>query len=166
MKVKKDSFSWKQRLIVLALMIVTVSFVFTGVYLALDEPDYEDHCFDKRAIPIVIQSFEECEEYGGEWVDNAYCDLYSECSSAYETANSEFRFKVFISSFIIGALILVSAIFIPIPIISLSMMSSGIVTLLISVVGYWEEMGEWFRFLILGVTLVALIYIAVKKFSK
>jgi hypothetical protein len=165
MEHKKSGFNWKQKLLVIALMIVTVAFVFTGIYLVFDEANYEDYCHDKRAIPLELNTADQCKSFGGEWVENAYCDLYSECSSAYESERSEFRFKVFVSAFITGSAILLSAIFIPIPIVSAAMMGSGIVTLLISVLGYWEDLGEIWRLVVLGVTLVALIWIAVKKFS-
>ena len=146
---------------ILALIIVTVSFVFTGVYLAFDEPDY-DSCYDKRAVPVQIETAEDCASYNGTW-QGEYCDLYSACEAALEPQEDQFRFRVFISSFVIGAAILLGAIFLPIPILSASMMGSGIVTLLISVLGYWEKLGEIWRFVILGITLVALIWITVKK---
>ncbi len=161
----KNTFTWKQKLIVIALMIVTVAFVFTGIYLVFDSPTYDD-CYDKRAVPLEIDNLELCSEYNGTWTENSYCDLYSECSSAYDAEYSVFRSRVFVSSFIIGAIVLMSAIFISIPILSAAMMGSGIVILLISLMQYWEKLGEIYRFVILGVTLVALIWIAVKKFSK
>ena len=160
---KSASFNWKQKFMAIALMIVTVAFVFTGIYMVFDGPSYEDHCYDKRAIPIEINSLEECDTYGGSWVEGSYCDMYSECSEAYDTESSKFRFNVFLTSFLIGAAILLSAIFIPIPIISAGMMSSGIVILLISLLQYWEKLGEVYRFVILGLLLAALIWIAVKK---
>ncbi|MBT4604303.1 hypothetical protein HOC01_01570 [archaeon] len=168
MSKKKDSskFNWKQKLIILALVIITVAFVFTGIYLVFDSPSYENHCFDKRAVPMEITTEEECTLYEGTWEADSYCDMYSECSAAYETQNSQFRFQVFITSFIIGAIVLISAIFIPIPILSASMMGSGIFILIISLLQYWEDLGEIYRFLILGITLVVLIYIAIKKFNK
>ena len=147
---------------IIALIIVTVSFIFTGINLIFEEADYES-CYDKRAIPLQIESAEKCSEYNGTWMQNNYCDFYSECHSKLDIKQDKYRFQVFLSSLIVGIILLISALFIAQAIISTSMMGSGIVTLLIGTLGYWDKLGEVWRFIILGISLAILIWITIKK---
>ena len=56
---KSHSMDWKQKLLALAIAIVTVSFIFTAIYMIYERPSYDDFC-NRRAIPIEIHTAEEC----------------------------------------------------------------------------------------------------------
>jgi hypothetical protein len=166
------SMNWKQKFLALAIAIVTVSFIFTAIYMVYERPSYEDNC-NYRALPVEIDTAEQCQELEGEWIafegapseirSEGYCDLYSECDKEYQVYDTSFRKRVFIVALIAGLGVLIGGIFVPISAVSAGLMGGGLLTLFFGIVQYWDELANVLRLIILGIALAVLIYIGVKK---
>ena len=172
MQKHSSNMDWKQKLLALAIAIVTVSFIFTAIYMVYERPTYEDTC-NYRAMPIEIDTAEQCQELEGEWIafegapseikSEGYCDLYSECDKEHQTIDASFRKRVFIVALIAGLGVLIGGLFVPISAVSAGLMGGGLLTLFFGIIQYWDELANVLRLIILGIALAVLIYIGVKK---
>ena len=170
---KTHSMDWKQKLLALAIAIVTVSFIFTAIYMVYERPVYEDYCNQRIAMPIEVDTQEQCVELEGEWIafegapaevrSEGYCDLFSECDKEHQSSNDDFRKKVFIVALIAGLLVFVGGMFVPISAVGAGLMGGGLLTLFIGILQYWDELANVVRLIILGVALAVLIWIGIKK---
>ncbi len=165
--------NWKQKLLALAIAIVTVSFIFTAIYMVFDRPVYEDFCGERAPVPLEVETAEACTGAGGEWIafegapaevrSEGYCDFYSECSKTHDDASLEFRRNVFIIALIAGLVILIGGMFVPASAVSAGLMGGGLLTLFIGIMQYWDEIANVVRLLILGIALAILIWVGIKK---
>ena len=168
----------------LAIAIVLVIFVNVGVNTFYKPPKYEDFClggFIEKPYAIPAREARDCkyieptEELKNECKDKGDISTkYDEdgCIKEYycETCNKEFRDEtskynrnVFIILSIAGVLSIIVSLLLHNYAVVNGLMFGGIINILIGIVRYWSDMDEYLRFIISGVILAILIYIAYKK---
>lgn len=135
--------------LILGIVIVANLFINYSLSLVYNEPNYNDFC---------------PQAYAATPADAAQETI---CSNDYQTAFDNFQADVFGTLVAIGVILVIASFFLKTNIVvSTALSLSGILTLVIASFRYWSSAYGWVRVLILGIALVALIYLAVKKFSK
>lgn len=93
-----------------------------------------------------------------------WCDSDFTCRKEYDEVNNVYRRNVFIVWIIAGTIAIVGSFFLTaVSMLSTSFMFSGLLSLLIGNIEYWSAMQDYLRFIILGIALSVLIYVAYKK---
>lgn len=168
----------------LAIAIVLVIFVNVGVNTFYKPPKYEDFCaggFLEKPYAIPIREVKDCkyiepsEELKNECKDvGDIAPRYNEdgCIETYycETCNKEFNDSmslynrnVFIILSLAGVLSIVASLMLANYAVVNGLLFGGIINILIGIVRYWSDMDEYFRFIISGVILAVLIFVAYKR---
>tara|TARA_Y100000310_G_scaffold344775_1_gene459420 strand:+ start:5305 stop:5763 length:459 start_codon:yes stop_codon:yes gene_type:complete len=140
----------------LAIIIVLTIFVNVGIATFYPQPDYED-CFFPRSIiekeDINDKEFEEKQKEA------------KECDDKNRDVRSFYNRNVFIILSIVGIITIgISLLLTNLPIVS-GLMYGGILNILMGIMRYWSNMNEYLRFIVSGIILIILIYIAYKKFK-
>jgi hypothetical protein len=157
-----------------------------GIEAFYDSPEWDDYCGDvivpqnldsKGEFVAVTQ--EQCEEFeGAEWnsydgkvvprpveegkVVNGYCDYYSTCQQNFEDAQDKHSWTLFIISIVVGVIaIIIGYTILSIEPVGSALIGSGIWAFFYGGVVNWRNFGEIWRFVILFVILIVLIWIAV-----
>lgn len=131
--------------LILGIVIVTNLFINYSVSLVLTEPSYNDFCPQTLTNP---QS----------------TDIT--CSNNYTTAVNNYNAKVFVTLVAVGVILIVISFFTKAnAVLGTALSFSGVLSLVIASFRYWSSAFGWVRVLILGVALVALVYLAVRKFK-
>lgn len=163
--------------IIVAIVIVLNLFSNYVVSLVYKEPTYDMYVKPAQVVGD-INTKDKCLSVGGQWSENAYPSVKGEtkvegyCNADYtnqlnyEKARASYEKKVFITLIIFGVLLLVSAGFLSIAILSISFAWGGVLSLIIASIRYWSIADNIFKVIILGIALVLLIWLAVKKFNK
>lgn len=95
---------------------------------------------------------------------SGWCDQDFSCRKNFEGVNNIYRRNVFVVWVIAGiAAIVASFFFTTVQMLSTSFMFSGLLALLIGTIQYWSAMQDYLRFIILGIALSILVYLAYKK---
>ncbi len=140
----------KEILLGIAIAIIFLMFCVFGMKLIYDSPEYEDYCDYNvlNKIDIMNDSY-------------YYNQIYEQCSEEYEIANKAYSKNMFIISLIFGVLVIAGCtIFININSISGGLMFGSLMFIIYGTGRYWNYMDDFMRFIILGVALGVLIYIA------
>jgi hypothetical protein len=164
---------WKQKLLAVAIGIIFTAFIFYGVSTFYPQPQYDDFC-KPMEYPQYINNSEECVDQGGKWnpnfgprevpkVSDGYCDIQYECRQSYELGNTKHKKVVFVIALIFGLGAFIGGIFVPVSTVSAGLMGGGILTMLIGILQYWDQLGDVFRFVLLGIILGVLILVGIKK---
>jgi len=154
-----------------------------GIEAFYSTPDYEDYC-GKIIVPQTLNedgslaavTKVQCE--ATEWAEwkgydsprpvalegkmvseTGYCDYYATCQKEYENALDKYSWIVFVISIIVGIIALVVGYTIlSIEPVGSALMGSGIWSFFYGGVINWRNFGELWRFVILAVILVILIW--------
>ena len=168
----------------LAIAIVLVVFVNVGVYTFYKPPKYEDFCLGgilEKHYATPIREVKDCkyieptEELKNECKDKG--DISPEydkdgCIKSYycETCNKEFNDEmsvynrnVFIILSIAGLISIVISLLLNNYAVVNGLMFGGIINIFVGIVRYWSDMDEYLRFIISGIILAILIFIAYKR---
>lgn len=167
----------KNLLLGIVISVIFVMFFVYGTKLVYEKPIYEDFCnhsyyYPEKTINCSMNSAlrnetNNCLNQRGitryEYDDNGCeksltCDF---CSLDYENANKDYTKNLFLISLIIGIIVIAaSVIFIKVSAISGGLMLGSLFFIIYGTAGYWEFMEDVLRFVILGVTLAILIWLA------
>lgn len=163
--------------LILAIIIVANLFFNYSLSLIFNGPNYDEFCtFEKTS--KVIEDKTTCEQSDGIWnpnqfaknseiQPNGYCDLNSKCSNTFQEAVKVYEKKVFVSLVIIGAVVLIASVFVAgNAVLAASLPLIAVLDLIIASIRYWQYSDELLKVAILFIALVALIYLAIKKFKK
>jgi len=173
--------------IILGIIIVLNLFINFGIATFYDAPDYTDFCLEGRWSQV-YDTQEICEAGGGAWTANqsmiktreitqpivtgiqqepaGWCDIDYTCRKQYEDAREIYQRNVFIVLVSFGVAFLVAGLVIStIGSLSVSFIYGGLLSVIIGTIRFWSEMDDYLRFIVLGIALAVLIYIAVKKFK-
>jgi hypothetical protein len=181
----------KNLLLGIVISVIFVMFFVYGTKLVYEEPKYDEFCNqtyyypDKVSVNCSINfklqmEIKECYSQSGmpryEYDENGcekslICDF---CNLKYEEANKNYSKNLFLISLIVGIIVIaVSVIFIKVSAVSGGLMLGSLFFIIYGTAGYWEFMEGILRFVILGVTLGILIWLAYyiarnenKKFQK
>lgn len=178
--------NFKKAGIVLGIIIVLNLFVNFGVATFYNAPKYDDFCLAERRA-VSYDSKERCEKTGGLWTENqnfkdikpapsrtdsvisepsGWCDIDYSCRKDFETADNLYKRNVFIILAVLGVIFLISGFFITSQsILSVAFTYGGLLSVVVGTIRFWSEMDDYLRFIMLGVALFILIWIAIKKFK-
>jgi len=140
----------KEVLLGIIIAVVFLMFCVFGTKLIYDVPQYEDYC-----------NYEELGKIDA--VNNSayYNQVYKECSDKYDLANKNYSKNMFIISLVFGILIIIiCTIWIEINSISGGLMFGSLMFIIYGTGRYWNYMDDLLRFIVLGVALIMLIYVA------
>lgn len=144
----------------IAIMILTIFVVVYGNNLIFERPLRDDFCGGIGTTKI-IETQNDCIAYGGEWVENRYCDIYSNCEERYDSAREKYFKKVFLVTLPFGIIIIIiGAIVFGLEAVGAGLMGGGVGTILYGVGGYWQYSADLMKFLLSLAGLVAVIYVA------
>lgn len=171
---KPSAPSYQQVILAGAIAIVLVAFVMYALHTFYKEPQYNDFCQEPQ--PVFRDNQEACEAEQGRWNPQpgpcpekgpcGWCEYDYACRKDYEQAIKPHKRNRFIIISTIGVLLVVTGLLLKLAAVSGGISVGGVILLIIAVVGYWDEFGEYVRLLLLGLLLAALIFIAYKKFGK
>lgn len=134
--------------------------------------------------PQVVETLdtqEKCLSVGGQWSPNTYiekdistnikqpsgyCDSEYTKRNNYEEARKTYEKNVFVTLIVLGVLVLGISFFVVSAILSIAFSWGGVLSIIIASVRYWSVADNLLKVIILAVALVALIYLAIKKFDK
>lgn len=169
--------------LIVAIIIVTNLFFNYVISLVYTEPSYDKFC----PAEIYSRAYDtkgQCLENGGMWSEQVvpveevkgktstktqitgYCNATYTCQKSYDTAHKLYVRNVFIILVSLGVLVLVAGAFVGVSLLSIAFSWSGVLSIVIASIRYWGDADSLIRVLILAVALAALIWLAVKKFSK
>ncbi len=95
---------------------------------------------------------------------SGWCDQDFSCRKDFEKIDNIYRRNVFVVWVVVGIAAIVASFFIgAVQMLSTSFMFSGLLALIIGTIQYWSAMQDYLRFIILGIALGILIYLAYKK---
>ncbi len=165
--------------LMLGIVIILNVFFNVLVALALPAPDYNAYCplgnNSSAATP------EACSAEGGVWTDTmvpaapgatapvkagGYCDMYAKCQPIYQAASDQHALYAFTFMIALGVLALLAGLM-PIgsSIVSSGLSYGGVLALVVGSTEYWGTAGNWLRLAIATAGLLALLYIAWKRFK-
>lgn len=164
--------------VMLGIVIALNLFFFAARAMVLPEPKYEDYCPTTLA-PAATEAT--CLEQDGVWVatptdasvtavvkpnPSGYCDLYQKCQPLYEEAHEEYQMYAFVIMIGLGILSLIAGV-IPMgsSIVSTGLSYGGVLALIVSAVGYWDNAGNILRLVMSVIALAALLYIGIRRFK-
>jgi hypothetical protein len=135
--------------LILGIVIVANLFINYSLSLVYSEPNYNDFC---------------PQSYAATPADVAQETI---CSNNYTAAYDNYEAEVFGTLVAIGVILVILSFFTKAnPVLGTALSLTGVLSLVIASFRYWSQAYGWVRVLILAVALAALIYVAIKKFSK
>ncbi len=168
--VKKGS-SMKAVILSIAIALISVFFFAYAIQSVYPAPEYDDYC--DRDNYVKINSSAECEAIGGKWTDydlddkvNGYCDRDFTCRQEFKEESDIYERNVFFANLIIGIGIFVIGFFLAIEAVSSGLMGGGVIMTVYGTIRYWGSLSDIWRTLILGISLVILIWLGYKKLNK
>ncbi|HRZ30292.1 MAG TPA: hypothetical protein P5274_01325 [Candidatus Paceibacterota bacterium] len=174
--------------LIIGIVIVLNLFFHFATKLVYDEPKFEDFCQTKQ-VNIQPEGEKACVEAGGAWNANpnekfvpvpvnetgearpvitgqGYCDTNYTCQKEFETAINLYNRNIFLVLLGLGLLSLIIGFALASNlVISTGLSYGGILSFIIGTVRYWSAMDDYLRVIILGLALVVLIWLGVKKFK-
>ena len=171
--------SLKNVVIGIAIIILTISVVITGINIFLDKPEYSDFCDEFKTVEVIDNS-EQCEAIGGKWNPSiaprpvegteGYCDRDFTCRKEGEVAREKYSRTLFLITLPLGiAIIALGALVFGLEAVGAGLMGGGVGVILWGVGSFWRFADDWLKFLLSLVGLVILIWLAYyfnKRLSK
>ncbi|MCG2718809.1 MAG: hypothetical protein L6408_08260 [Nanoarchaeota archaeon] len=174
----------KKTILSVSIAIILLLFVIYGISTFYVAPKYEDFC-DYSEPVHQVETEEECEASEGKWTDysnerpvprkvdseddisEGWCNFNYYCNKDYDAVREHHNRNVFIIAVIIGLVaVLAGGIILKLESVSTGIMGGGALTIIYGILRYWGDAEDWFRFIILGIVLVILIWIGYKKLEK
>lgn len=169
--------------LILGIVIVLNLFINYSLSLIFNAPEYSNFCkVEASLVKNPLDTEAKCTEKGGQWNPNTaytgkasptgyvepqgYCDEYFTCNNQFQDASKVFEKKVFITLVVLGVIILAVSIFISgQEVLALALSLAAVLDFVVASMRYWSYADNLLKVVILGVALVALIWLAVKKFN-
>ncbi len=156
------------------IVILINLFAVYALQVAYPEPMYDNFCKVEQ-VKKTFATEEECVGNGGQWnassgeketLQSAYCNADFTCSKEHNLAYSLYSRNVFIVFVAFGLFLLVGSLFVSgSTLIASGLSFAGTLALIIGSLGYWSDMNDILRLVVLGVALVTVLYLAWKKFE-
>ncbi|NCO11236.1 hypothetical protein CO038_01910 [Candidatus Pacearchaeota archaeon CG_4_9_14_0_2_um_filter_39_13] len=154
----------------IGIIVVFALVLWQGVEAFYPSPQWDDYCSETVVPKTIIDgrgnvenpTQTECEADGGRW-NNGYCDYYYYCQQEFDDASDAHAQRVFFISLIVAviAFILGYSLLKTEPVGS-ALMGSGIWALFYGSVVNWRNFSDYWRFGLLLVVLILLIWIALR----
>jgi hypothetical protein len=177
METKPKIFKWA--LIVGIIIVLNLFFNYT-ISLFYKEPDYNTY-FPQSQVVQPITTQEGCLKVGGQWIEGyngvpvpsigssqttSYCNPDFTKQQEYNNAQQVYQRNIFILLVVLGVFSLIAGVCISNEIITLGLSWGGVLSLIIASMRYWSTADNFIKVLILGFALIALFWLAVRKFGK
>ncbi len=173
-------FNFLKWAIALALVIVINLFFHYVIATFYSEPKFESYCPNQNQI---VNDAVTCVNNGGQWTNNqlspkqvteavkngdplGWCDVNFTCNKNYTESHSIYNRNVFIVLITLSIAVLTVSFFVSFEVLSLGFSWAGVFSLIIASIQYWSDANNWIRLVILGIALIILIWLAVKKFKE
>lgn len=165
----------------LGILVVLNLFVGMGIRTFYPAPEFADACPPDTA---EIGTRSACEAAGGRWITSEreamesrvpapvverggfepYCDEQFECRRAFEDRMEAYRRNVFVVWIVAGfAALLAGQLIGASSAVSSGLTFGGVVSFVVGAVGYWSDMDEIVRFVLLGIVLAVLVWLGYRK---
>ena len=96
-----------------------------------------------------------------------YCNRHFTCSQEFNDTRENYEENVFIALIILGVLTLIASFLtLKTELISVALSLGGVLSFIIASVRYWHYASDWLHLGILGIALLVLVYLGIKKFSE
>ena len=175
----------KWALILGIIVVLNLFFAYT-MKVVYNEPKWDDDNFcGKEQVIEKVATKEQCLEKGGQWNENivkdryyegepipvnlenaGYCNLNFICNENFQTAREDYEKKVFMSLIVLGVIsVVLGFVFATQQVLSVAFSLGGVLTFIWASMRYWQFASEFLQVGILGLALVVLIYLGVKKFK-
>lgn len=171
----KSILKWALILSIVVVLNLFFNFAIATVY---DNPQYDDFCGASREQVVVSPSNQnQCVEAGGQWSTNVkplpagepagWCDVDFTCRQDFEEANSVYNRNVFMVLVVLGLASLLIGTYVVSAgsAVALGLSLGGFLSFVIASMRYWSDMDEYLRVIVLGLALVLLIWLGIKKFK-
>lgn len=162
----------------LGIVIVLNLFFSVAIQTAYPEPEYQDFC-TPRQVNKAPENEASCIAAGGQWNEFAkpfpqdgpqregFCNLDFTCSQDFDDARENYTRNVFVALIVLGALSVLGGFILRYsPAVSAGLSYGGVLSFIIASIRYWGEAGDLVRLSIVGLALVALIAVGMKKFKE
>ncbi len=151
----------------IGIVVVFALALWQGIEAFYPSPQYEDYCnFNNGPVPGTENNATFCQENGGMW-NNGYCDYYSRCQKDYDDARDPHAKVVFFISLIVAIIVIIVGFSIlSIEPVGSALIGSGIWAVFWGSVVNWRNLSDIWRFLLLLVVLILLIWVALKLNKK
>jgi len=150
----------------IGIVVVFALALWQGIEAFYPSPQYKDYCDIGPRAPGAENNITACKNSGGVW-RNDYCDYYYECQKKYDAAKNPHSRVVFFISLIVAIIaIIVGFSILNIEPVGSALIGSGIWAVFWGSVVNWRNLSDIWRFLLLLVVLVLLIWIAIKLNKK
>lgn len=157
------------------IIVVLNLFFAVGIQTVMPEPKFEDFCAQTQVRPT-LDSEKTCTAVGGQWNPMqpvkvgepvGYCNEYFTCAMEHDEARKLYAQNVFVTLVVLGALSIFAGVLLRASsAVSAGLSYGGVLSFIIAAVRYWDAAGDLIRLAIVGLALVALIAIGVKKFRE
>ncbi len=161
----------KHLILSIAIAIIFAFFVGYGIEVFAPSPEYQDFCKDSL---FDIQDEKECKDSGGIWNNRVEdvpiskgavgrCSPSKNCHENLRAEQSSHDRIVFIVAVIIGLIVLILGNLLHKEIVSFGLTTGGLLSIIYGTVRYWQHANSTLKFVILGLSLGILIWLAYKK---
>jgi hypothetical protein len=182
----RKNFNILKWVLIIGIVVVLNLFFNFAISSFYHAPKYEDFCKNEQ-INVQPVTKEACVAIGGQWNEsssvekvlspipstpqklqtNSYCNPTFTCQKNYEQVKKVYERNVFVILVILGILSLIGGFFLIVSsVVSLGLSLGGVLSLVVASIRYWSEMNEYIRVIILGLALIVLIWIGIKKFRE
>lgn len=164
---------------IISIVVVLNLFFNYTIYLLYPEPQYNTYCPQKQ-VETPATTEKACTDAGGQWTTNVgpkvaydgtpmpagYCNPDYTCSAEYTKASDVYARNVFVGLVVLGVLSLGASFFAAsAPVVAAGLSYGGVLSLIIAAVRYWSHAQTILQVAILGVALVALLYLGARRFK-
>lgn len=177
--------------LILAIVVLLVTFVNYGMSFLYPSPEYGDFCGQdeyRLVEPGTADTKASCEAAGGLWnadttprklapepattsatsatstISSGYCDYDHYCREAYQAASDIHDRNGLIAMLIIGLAVAVLGFRRKVAdVLSPSFSIAGVIVILSGLIRYWSVDSDWAQFILLGSALLVFIYLAIKR---
>lgn len=178
--------SAKNVILIIAIIIIFTLFSVYGIQLFYNEPQYSDYCkesyYPRTAPARTPESYtcpetpeldaimEDCYDSGNAVINHTHdkhgCLVDFDCSTCnkgFEDAREKWAKNYFIVAVIVSIIaIVIGALLFSLDVVGGGLMGGGALLILVSSMRAWTALGDVVRFILLGLALVILIYIAIR----
>ncbi len=158
--------NFKHNLLAVAIAIIFAFFVGYGIEVFHDSPEYEDFCPDL----FEVVDEKSCLEAGGIWNANhvpkgerGLCSNKMKCREPYQDAQEGHDKIVFIVSLIAGIIAVITALQLRKDVVSQGLLLGAVFLILYGTMRYWTHANDVLKFVLLGIALAILIWLAYRK---
>jgi len=168
----------KARIVSVAIAIIFALFIGYGIEVFFPTPEYQVYCPDVYS----LYSEEECTAAGGVWIIDlnapmkvksteesapaGFCQNDMKCNDGYTSAATQHDRILFIIAVIFGLLSVIVGIILQKEAVSSGLVGGGILLILYGTIRYWQHANNILKFVLLGVVLGVLVWLAYKKLEK